>query len=68
MRALANTTNPLLAVGLQKLQAVTKELRVSVDVFEVRDGDEIEGALGTAVSCVAMMCYCLVESIGATHG
>ena len=43
---LANTTNPLLAVGLQKLQAVAKELRVSVDVFEVRDGDEIEGTLG----------------------
>jgi len=43
---LANTTNPLLAVGLKKLQAVAKELRVSVDVFEVRDGDEIEGTLG----------------------
>ena len=43
---LANTTNPLLAVGLQKLQPVAKELRVSVDVFEVRNSDEIEGALG----------------------
>src|SRR5262249_49184573 len=43
---LANTTNPLLAVGLQKLHAVAKELRVSVDIFEVRDGDEIEGTLG----------------------
>src|SRR6516162_9613970 len=43
---LANATNPLLAVGLQKLQPVAKELRVSVEVFEVRSSDEIEGALG----------------------
>src|SRR5215472_3297008 len=43
---LANATNPLLAVGLQKLQAGAKELRVSVNVFEVRNSDEIEGALG----------------------
>jgi putative ABC transport system substrate-binding protein len=43
---LANTTNPLLAVGLQKLQAVAKELRVSVNVFEVRNSDEIEATLG----------------------
>jgi putative ABC transport system substrate-binding protein len=43
---LANVANPLLEVGLQKLQPVAKELRVSVDVFEVRNSDEIEGALG----------------------
>jgi putative tryptophan/tyrosine transport system substrate-binding protein len=42
---LANATNPLLAVGLQKLRPAAKELRVSVDVFEVRSSDEIEGAL-----------------------
>ena len=42
---LANATNPLLAAGLQNLQPVAKELRVSVDVFEVRNSDEIEGAL-----------------------
>jgi putative tryptophan/tyrosine transport system substrate-binding protein len=43
---LANAANPLLEVGLQKLQPVAKELRVSIDVFEVRNSDEIEGALG----------------------
>ena len=43
---LANTSNPLLMVGLQKLQAAAKELRVSLDVFEVRNSDEIEEALG----------------------
>jgi ABC-type uncharacterized transport system substrate-binding protein len=42
---LANATNPLLAAGLQNLQPVAKELRVSVDVFEVRNSDEVEGAL-----------------------
>jgi ABC-type uncharacterized transport system substrate-binding protein len=40
---LANATN--LAVGLQKMQPVAKELRVIVDVFEVRDSDEVDGAL-----------------------
>jgi putative ABC transport system substrate-binding protein len=43
---LANATNPLLAVGLEKLRPVAKELRVSVNIFEVRSSDEIEGALG----------------------
>jgi putative tryptophan/tyrosine transport system substrate-binding protein len=43
---LANAANPLFEVGLQKLQPVAKELRVSIDVFEVRNSDEIEGALG----------------------
>jgi putative ABC transport system substrate-binding protein len=43
---LSNASNPLLAVGLEKLQPVAKELRVSVEVFEVRSSDEIEGALG----------------------
>jgi putative ABC transport system substrate-binding protein len=42
---LANATNPLFAVGLQKLQTGAKELKLSVDVFEVRNSDEIEGAL-----------------------
>jgi putative ABC transport system substrate-binding protein len=43
---LANATNPLFAIGLQKLQPAANELGVSVDIFEVRNGDDIEGALG----------------------
>jgi len=43
---LANASNPMLVVGLQSLQLVAKELRVSIDVFEVRNIDEIEAALG----------------------
>lgn len=45
---LANATNPLLAVGLQKLRPVAKELRVSVDVFEVRS-ISLSPALGAAM-------------------
>jgi hypothetical protein len=36
----------LLEVALQKLQPLANEIRVSIDVFEVRKSDEIEGALG----------------------
>ena len=43
---LANASNPLLAIGLQKLQPAAKELGVIVDVFKVRNSDDIEGALG----------------------
>jgi putative ABC transport system substrate-binding protein len=43
---LANAANPLFAIGLQKLQPAANELGVSVDVFEVRNSDDIEGALG----------------------
>jgi len=43
---LANATNPLLPIGLQKLQPAASELGVSVDVFEVRNSDDVEGALG----------------------
>jgi ABC-type uncharacterized transport system substrate-binding protein len=42
---LANVNNPMLGVGLQKLQPVAKELGVSIDVFEVRNSAEVEGAL-----------------------
>jgi putative ABC transport system substrate-binding protein len=43
---LANATNPLFAIGLQKLQPAANDLGVSVDIFEVRSGDDVEGALG----------------------
>jgi len=43
---LANATNPLFAIGLQKLQPAANALGVRVDIFEVRNGDDIEGALG----------------------
>ena len=36
----------MLAIGLQKLQPTADELGVNVDVFEVRDSDDIEEALG----------------------
>jgi ABC-type uncharacterized transport system substrate-binding protein len=43
---LANATNPMLKAARQKLQPLAKEIRVSIDVFEIRNSDEIEGALG----------------------
>jgi len=43
---LANATNPLFAIGLQKLQPAADALGVRVDIFEVRNGDDVEGALG----------------------
>jgi putative ABC transport system substrate-binding protein len=36
----------MLQAVLQKLQPLAKELRVSIDLFEVRNSDEIGGALG----------------------
>jgi putative tryptophan/tyrosine transport system substrate-binding protein len=42
---LANLTNPLFDVSLQKLRPTAEQLRVTVDLFEIRSVDEIEAAL-----------------------
>jgi putative ABC transport system substrate-binding protein len=42
---LTNTTNPLLEVSLQKLRPAAEQLRVMLDLFDIRSSDEIEGAL-----------------------
>jgi putative tryptophan/tyrosine transport system substrate-binding protein len=42
---LANVTNPLFDVSLQKLRPTAEQLRVTVDLFEIRSVDEIEAAL-----------------------
>jgi putative ABC transport system substrate-binding protein len=42
---LANATNPLLDVSLQKLQPAAERLHISVDLFDIRSSDEIEAAL-----------------------
>jgi ABC-type uncharacterized transport system substrate-binding protein len=42
---LANATNPLLDVSLQKLRPAAERLHISVDLFDIRSSDEIEAAL-----------------------
>jgi putative ABC transport system substrate-binding protein len=42
---LGNTANPFLDVLLKKLRPAAEHLRVSLELFEVRNSDEIEGAL-----------------------
>jgi ABC-type uncharacterized transport system substrate-binding protein len=42
---LGNTTNPFLDVSLQRLRPAAEKLHVTLDVFQVRNNDEIEHAL-----------------------
>jgi putative tryptophan/tyrosine transport system substrate-binding protein len=42
---LANAINPVLDASLQKLRPVAEQLHIAIDLFEIRSGDEIEGAL-----------------------
>jgi putative tryptophan/tyrosine transport system substrate-binding protein len=42
---LGNVTNPFLDVSLQRLRPAAETLHVSLDVFDVRKGDEVDDAL-----------------------
>ena len=42
---LANATNPLLDVSLQKLRPAAERLRITIELFDIRSRDEIDAAL-----------------------
>jgi putative tryptophan/tyrosine transport system substrate-binding protein len=42
---LANADNPVLDASLNKLRPVAEQLHATIDLFEIRNKDEIEGAL-----------------------